>query len=53
MLAVARRIVGNNREVRRGLWPKSSLMHLRGQTLGIVGLGRIGRAVATARSPSG
>lgn len=46
LLAVARRIVASDREVRQGLWLKPGLMPLRGQTLGIVGLGRIGRAVA-------
>jgi phosphoglycerate dehydrogenase-like enzyme len=46
MLALARRIVSTDRVVHQGLWLKTKLTPLRGQTLGIVGLGRIGRAVA-------
>ena len=39
-------IVRNDREVRRGQWLKTTLAPLRGKTLGIIGLGRIGRSVA-------
>src|SRR3954452_2967188 len=51
MLAVARRIVEADRYVREGQWgpwrPDLLLGHdLHGSTLGIVGFGRIGRAVA-------
>ena len=51
MLAVARRIVEGDRYVREGRWgewrPDLLLGHdLHGSTLGIVGFGRIGRAVA-------
>jgi glyoxylate reductase len=52
MLAVARRIVELDPEVRAGRWPRYEplppyLGHdLNGSTLGIVGLGRIGSAVA-------
>jgi glyoxylate reductase len=52
MLAAARRIVELDAEVRAGRWPRYEplppyLGHdLNGSTLGIVGLGRIGRAVA-------
>jgi glyoxylate reductase len=51
MLAVARRIVEADRYVREGRWgpwsPDLLLGHdLHGSTLGIVGFGRIGRAVA-------
>jgi glyoxylate reductase len=51
MLAVARRIVEADAYVREGLWgpwrPDLLLGHdLHGSTLGIVGFGRIGRAVA-------
>ena len=42
MLALARRIVSIDRDARQGRWLKTSLTPLRGQTLGIVGLGRIG-----------
>jgi D-3-phosphoglycerate dehydrogenase/(S)-sulfolactate dehydrogenase len=53
LLAFTRRIVSNNREVRQGLWLKTPLAPLRGQTLGIIGLGRIGRAVATRAAAFG
>ena len=51
MLAVARNIVAGDRTVRQGIFPGSQSMHLAGQgvhgkTLGIVGLGRIGEAMA-------
>jgi lactate dehydrogenase-like 2-hydroxyacid dehydrogenase len=52
MLAVLRRSGSGERELRAGQWggwrPTHHLGHsLRGKTLGIVGLGRIGRAVAS------
>ena len=51
LLAVARNIVTGDRTVRQGIFPGSQSMHLAGQgvygkTLGIVGLGRIGEAMA-------
>ena len=49
MLAVARRIVANDRFVREGRWPSGGAplgTKLSGKRLGILGLGRIGRAVA-------
>jgi len=51
LLAAARRIVEGDRFVRQGLWTgwKRELMlgaELNGKTLGIVGMGRIGKAVA-------
>ena len=51
LLAVARNIVAGDRTLRQGLFPGSQSMHLVGQgvygkTLGIVGLGRIGEAMA-------
>lgn len=46
LLAVTRQVVRIDRDVHRGLWPKPLLIPLRGQTLGVVGLGRIGRAVS-------
>ncbi len=51
LLAVARRVVEADRALRRGLFPGSQSLHfagaaVHGKTLGIVGLGRIGRAVA-------
>ena len=51
LLAAARNIVTGDRTVRQGIFPGSQSMHLVGQgvygkTLGIVGLGRIGEAMA-------
>jgi glyoxylate reductase len=56
ILAAARRIVEGDRLVRRGEWKGWALdfmlgMELRGKQLGIIGRGRIGRAVA-ARAPA-
>lgn len=48
MLAVARKIAFSDRKMRSGEWVKHEAVgfELKGKTLGIVGLGRIGRAVA-------
>jgi glyoxylate reductase len=51
LLAVARRIVEGDRALRSGVFPGSQSMHfvggeVNGKTLGIVGLGAIGEAVA-------
>ena len=46
MFALAKRLVVNDRRVRDGHWDRRPLSPIRGRTLGIVGLGRIGRAVA-------
>jgi phosphoglycerate dehydrogenase-like enzyme len=46
MLAVARRTVLLHAEVVRGEWPRGRMMQLRGKTLGVVGLGAIGREFA-------
>jgi len=47
LLAVARHIVPNARATRDGQWPRRrAFIPLRGRTLGIVGLGRIGRSLA-------
>jgi len=45
MLAVTRGIVQRDREVRSGNWSRAPLPRIAGRTFGIVGLGRIGRAV--------
>lgn len=48
-LAVARRVVEGDRYVRSGQWPKGALgfgTKLGGKTMGIVGMGRIGQALA-------
>jgi D-3-phosphoglycerate dehydrogenase len=46
MMAVARRIVPLDAETRRGQWPRGQVMQLRGKTLGILGLGAVGREFA-------
>src|SRR4029453_2122288 len=45
MLAVTRGMVQRDREVRSGNWSRAPLPRIAGRTFGIVGLGRIGRAV--------
>jgi D-3-phosphoglycerate dehydrogenase len=47
MLAVTRQIPAMDRGVRAGQWPRALLVQLDGKTLGIMGLGAIGRRVAT------
>ncbi len=49
ILALDRRVVENTNDLRRGVWNKteySKARGLKGRTLGIVGLGQIGRLVA-------
>ena len=46
MLALAKELVPQHLSVKAGGWPRKALVPLRGRTLGIVGLGRIGKAVA-------
>jgi D-3-phosphoglycerate dehydrogenase len=48
MLALARRTAAADASMRRGEWKRSSFtgVELRGRTLGIIGLGKIGQAVA-------
>ncbi|MBI3458082.1 MAG: phosphoglycerate dehydrogenase [Candidatus Rokubacteria bacterium] len=46
MLAVMRRIPALDRGVRAGEWPRGLLVQARGKTLGVIGLGAIGRRVA-------
>jgi phosphoglycerate dehydrogenase-like enzyme len=46
LLAVARNVGGNDATIKAGGWDRSLVRPLRGSTLGLVGMGRIGRAVA-------
>jgi D-3-phosphoglycerate dehydrogenase len=48
LYAIARRVAAADASVRRGEWKRSAFtgVELRGRTLGIVGLGKIGQAIA-------
>ena len=48
LLALVKDVVKHDRSIRSGVWDRSPLPRpIRGRTMGIVGMGRIGRAVAT------
>ncbi len=53
MLSITRRIPAMDRAVRSGRWSNGGLVQLEGKTLGIVGLGAIGRRVARLAAPFG
>jgi phosphoglycerate dehydrogenase-like enzyme len=46
LLALTRRIAANDRVIHAGGWDRTLVAPLRGLTLGLIGMGRIGRAVA-------
>ncbi len=46
MLAAGRRILEVDQSVRDGLWPRATIAQLNGKTLGLIGVGAIGRRVA-------
>ncbi len=46
LLALAKNVVGNDRQTRAGGWRTTANRPIRGQTMGLVGLGRIGRSLA-------
>jgi phosphoglycerate dehydrogenase-like enzyme len=46
ILALAKNLISQHHGTRTGKWPRQSNLPLRGRTLGILGLGRIGKAVA-------
>jgi len=46
ILALARRVVHNDRVIHSGGWDRALVSAVRGKTLGLVGMGRIGKAVA-------
>lgn len=46
MIGLARDLVNQHLGVKAGGWPRRATLPLRGRTLGIAGLGRIGKAVA-------
>ncbi|MEZ5353631.1 MAG: phosphoglycerate dehydrogenase [Bryobacteraceae bacterium] len=53
MLAVARRLIPVDASVRRGEWQRGNSVQLAGKTLGIIGLGAIGRRFAQLGSAIG
>jgi D-3-phosphoglycerate dehydrogenase len=53
MFAVARQTVNIDRAVRAGEWPRAMVQQLHGKTLGVIGTGAIGRAVARLGSGIG
>lgn len=46
ILALAKNLIPGHNLIRQGQWPRRANLPLRGKTLGVVGLGRIGKAVA-------
>jgi phosphoglycerate dehydrogenase-like enzyme len=46
ILALAKNLIPQHEGTRAGRWPRQANLPLRGRTLGIAGLGRIGKAVA-------
>lgn len=53
ILGLARKLVEQHRKIEGGQWPRQSPLPLRQRTLGIAGLGRIGKAVATRAAAFG
>lgn len=47
MLALTKNLIGQHRGVSEGRWPRTTNIPMRGRTIGVAGLGRIGKAVAT------
>jgi phosphoglycerate dehydrogenase-like enzyme len=47
MLALVKNLIPQHLGVKNGGWPRGTNIPLRGRTIGIAGLGRIGKAVAT------
>jgi D-3-phosphoglycerate dehydrogenase len=53
ILACARRLLAMDRKIRNGVWHADALFELAGKTLGIVGIGGIGRELARIGSALG
>jgi D-3-phosphoglycerate dehydrogenase / 2-oxoglutarate reductase len=53
LLAFTRHIVSRSTLIRHGGWPRHYSLPLRGRTLGLLGLGRIGKAVAVRAAAFG
>lgn len=50
MLMLVKELKSQDQQMRTGIWPRHSTQPLRGKTIGIVGLGRIGKQVADRAS---
>ena len=46
ILALAKNLIAQHQPIRDGKWPRQANLPIRGRVLGLVGLGRIGKAVA-------
>jgi len=53
LLALTRRIVKNDQIIHGGGWDRTLVQPIRGKTMGLLGLGRIGRAVASRANAFG
>ena len=53
ILAFARRLPKMDHDIRQGLWEKLEARALRGSTLGVIGVGNIGKAVVRRAQPFG
>ena len=53
LLAVSKNIVGGDRATRAGQWPRDLIEPIRRKTIGILGLGRIGRSMAIRSAAMG
>jgi phosphoglycerate dehydrogenase-like enzyme len=47
ILSLARNLIRQHNPIRDGQWPRAANLPIRGQTLGLVGLGRIGKSMTT------
>src|SRR4051794_11895786 len=47
ILALARNLIRQHNPIREGQWPRAANLPIRGKTLGLVGLGRIGKSMTT------
>jgi phosphoglycerate dehydrogenase-like enzyme len=53
LFALSKNIVGGDRATRAGQWPRTLVEPIRGKTIGILGLGRIGRSMAIRSAAMG
>jgi phosphoglycerate dehydrogenase-like enzyme len=53
LFAISKNILAGDRATRAGLWPRTLIDPIRGKTIGILGLGRIGRSMAVRSAALG